>query len=286
MKRRAFVQGIAGALVGCAPRAVVAQPEPRQAAPAAPVGVPASEQYRLVKDWDFVHRITSRSQLRDEFHTRYIYAGGTLDHLNDEWTRYRDNNNHVFTPDGLALTARLLGPLEPGNIESGMLRSKWVGEYGVYEICMKVPKGAGMWPGFWLNPEDQRWPPEIDVVEIVNKSKAASRQSYHYLHGIDEKRGARRVSLLGREENYEPGFDYTDDFHVFAVEWSRGRVKHRVDGKLISDREFGWTHNDGTDGGAAHLLVQLAIGGKWPGPPRAEDLPARLVIRYMRVWQR
>jgi len=33
------------------------------------------------------------------------------------------------------------------------------------------------------------------------------------------------------------------------------------------------------------VLVNLAVGGKWPGPPAARRLPARLQIEYIRVWQ-
>src|SRR5580704_7712499 len=53
--------------------------------------------------------------------TRYIYANGTLDYLNDEWPWYRENDNHVIMNNRLHLTARLPGD---GSIESGMVRSK------------------------------------------------------------------------------------------------------------------------------------------------------------------
>ena len=61
--------------------------------------------YRLVKDWDFRTAIRDGEAMRREFHTRYIYENGKLDRLKDEWQRYRDNDNHQFTPEGLALTA-------------------------------------------------------------------------------------------------------------------------------------------------------------------------------------
>lgn len=68
------------------PAAVLLPPEPE------PI---SGKGYRLVRDWDFGVNIRDEIELRQQFYTRYIYANGTLDHLNDEWQRYRDNANHV-----------------------------------------------------------------------------------------------------------------------------------------------------------------------------------------------
>lgn len=262
-------------------------PSAVQASPAttpAPVGFPAESGYRLVKDWDFASIIRDDAALRREFWTRYVYAGGSLDHLNDEWSRYCDRDTHVFTPDGLGLVARVpSGKPAPGAVESGMLRSRWNGEYGVFEIRMRVPRGRGLWPAFWLNPQDGAWPPEIDVVEIVDNGRDSTRQSFHFLHP-DAGPGATQ---LDGHHAFSPGVDYADGFHVFAVEWTRDRVRHLVDGRVVADRAFQWRHPDGRDGGPAHVLVNLAVGGTWPGPPAADTMfPARLDIDYIRVWQR
>ena len=259
----------------------------RRAAASAPTGFSAADGYRLVKDWDFAGVVRDEPALRREFATRYIYASGALDHLNDEWSRYRDHDNHVFTPRGLALVARVRGALGPAAIESGMLRSRWSGEYGVFEIRMKVPPGRGLWPAFWLNPEDQKWPPEIDVVEIVNNGRDDTRRSFHFLHPDGTARDGAAASRLDQSQTFRPGVDYAADFHVFAVEWTPERVRHLVDGVVIADRAYRWVHPDGSDGGPAHVLVNLAVGGQWPGPAeRPTDFPATLEIAYIRVWQR
>ena len=72
-----------------------------------PVGFTRESGYRLIKDWDFGATIRDEEALRREFHTRYIYANGALDHLNNEWSRYRDRENHVFTQNSLGLVARV-----------------------------------------------------------------------------------------------------------------------------------------------------------------------------------
>jgi beta-glucanase (GH16 family) len=243
--------------------------------------------YKLVQNWDFGVSIRDDAELRNHFYTRYVYANGKLDHLKEEWQRYRDDGNHVFREGTLALVARANGELKPGEIGSGMLRSKWTGQYGYYEIRMKVPAGRGLWPAFWLNPEDQKWPPEIDVVEIVDNGRDTSRASFHILHGIGAKGAPVNFTRLDKWGAYRPGVDYAEGFHVFAVEWTEDGVRHYVDDVLVADRAFQWKHDDGSDGGRAHVLVNLAVGGKWPGPPvDSSAFPASLEIDYIRVWQR
>jgi len=243
--------------------------------------------YQLVKDWDFARTVTTDAQLRAEFFTRYIYEGGKLDRLNDEWQRYRDNQNHVFENGVLALVARApAGVAAGGKIESGMLRSKWSGQYGYFECRMKVPGARGMWPAFWLNPQDQIWPPEIDIVEIVNNGRDTTRNSFHFVHG-GASEGRTVKSLFDKHQTYRPGFDYQDDFHTFALEWTATHTRHYVDEVLVIEREFPWKHKGGADAGPAHVLLNLAVGGSWPGPPTGLDaFPAKLLVQHIRVWQR
>jgi beta-glucanase (GH16 family) len=246
--------------------------------------------YTLVKDWDFGRTIRTVEELRREFHTRYVYENGQLDTLpaNGEWQRYRDNDNHRIVGEELQLVAHARFGLRNGGIESGMLRSKWIGKYGYYEIRMKVPPGRGMWPAFWLNPEDQTWPPEIDIVEIVNNGRDTTRNSFHnVLPGNRDEKITPTQKKLDRWGSYRPGIDYANNFHRFAVEWTPDVVRHFVDDELVAERPFKWVHADGRDAGPAHVLVNLAVGGKWPEPPTSlRDFPAVLRVDWVRVWQK
>ncbi len=254
----------------------------------APVGFSPTDGYRLVKDWDFA-RAAARSRMRcgREFATRYIYADGALDHLNDEWSRYRDRDNHVFTPRGLSLVARAAG--HAGSRRDRKRHAALALERRVRRVRDPhegAARDADCGRRSGSIPQDQKWPPEIDVVEIVNNGRDDTRRSFHFLHPTDGGRQTRRARL-DRDQTFAPGVDYADGFHVFAVEWTPDRVRHLVDGKPIADRAYRWAHDDGSDGGPAHVLVNLAVGGKWPGPPqRAADFPAALEIEYIRVWQR
>ena len=244
--------------------------------------------YRLVKDWDFGTTLRDVSAMKREFHTRFIYEDGKLDRLNDEWQRYRDNDNHQFDDGHLSLVAKVVGGLKPGGIESGMLRSKWSGQYGYFEARVQVPPGRGLWPAFWLNPEDKVWPPEIDIMEIVNNGRDTTRNSFHYVHGKGPRKTKTDATRLDKFGSYRPaGVDFAEGFHTFAVEWTEDRVRHFVDDELVVDRQYAWQHDSGRDAGPAHVLMNLAVGGKWPGPPDASTpFPARLKVDYIRVWQK
>jgi beta-glucanase (GH16 family) len=257
--------------------------------PTDPPAAIRGQGYTLAKNWDFGVTVRSLDDLHRDFYTRFVYESGRLDHLpaNGEWQRYADRDNHRLEDGVLKLVAHIRGGLRDGGIESGMLRSKWTGKYGYYEIRMKVPPGRGLWPAFWLNPEDQTWPPEIDVVEIVNNGRDTTRNSFHNVLPGHGREAPLVFSKLDRWGSYHPDFDYKDGFHTFAVEWTPDAVRHYVDDVLLAERRFSWKHDDGRDGGPAHVLVNLAVGGKWPEPPQsAADFPALLAIDYIRVWQK
>jgi len=273
------------AIGGCAESATGKR---RPSKPASDIDEPApirGQGYKLVKNWDFERGITNVEQMREEFFTRYIYNNGTQDALNDEWERYRDNDNHVFENGELALTARIPNGAIRGKIESGMIRSKWSGEYGYFECRLKLPEGRGMWPAFWLNPQDGHWPPEIDILEVVNNGRDTTRNTFHFVHSGASAPMPVASSLLNPNKTYKPGIDFKDDFHTYSAEWTPTRVRHFVDDVLVVDREFKWVHRDGSDGGPAHVLVNLAVGGSWPGRPTDDAFPAKLRLKFIRVWQ-
>jgi hypothetical protein len=254
-------------------------------APTPPPAI-AGQGYHLVKNWDFGVTVKTLAALRAEFFTRYVYEGGRLDHLGDEWERYGDDGNQRLENNVLELVAKIRTGLHDGGIESGMLRSKWTGEYGYFECRMKVPQGRGLWPAFWLNPQDQVWPPEIDVVEIVDNGRDTTRNSFHNVHESRPGDVATVSSRLDRWGSYRPNIDYAAGFHTFAVRWTPDRVTHYVDEVEVADRRFLWRHANGQDAGPAHVLLDLAVGGKWPEPPTdAAEFPAALQVDYIRVWQ-
>ena len=150
--------------------------------------------------------------------------------------------------------------------------------YGYAEARVKVPAGRGLWPAFWLLPKDglpNSSPdsrPEIDVVEIIGDKPAEANFNFHYrtASGATGDRGSEWV-----------GPDFSAGWHTFAIDWHPGAIVWYVDGV---ER---WRFADAANVPAEpmYLLLNLAVGGTWPGSPDASTaFPADYQVDYVRVW--
>ncbi len=160
-------------------------------------------------------------------------------------------------------------------------------KYGRFEARIKIPKGQGMWPAFWLLGDDiekSGWPKcgEIDIMENIGKEADKVHGSIHgpspsgatNLTGIDTIPGHGNVG---------------DDFHVFAVEWEPDAIRFYVD-KRLYETQAREPEVNGTPWVYDHpyfLLLNLAVGGAWPGNPDASTVfPQSMLVDYIRVYSR
>ena len=244
--------------------------------------------------------------LHDEFNdpagtrpsaSRWVYdLGGEPEWGNQEWQYYTDRAQNLST-DGsgnLAITARK--ETLPGmehcrygtcDITSGRITTKgrFNQAYGRFEARIKIPAGSGLWPAFWMmgnNIDAVDWPNngEIDVMEIIGREPSTL---YGTLHGpgySDDQGPSGSVSLPG-------GARFADAFHVFAIEWTPDKVIWKLDGQLY----FSYGKSQLPAGRAwvfdrpFYMLLNLAVGGSWPGPPTASTIfPATMLVDYVRVY--
>lgn len=167
----------------------------------------------------------------------------------------------------LALTAT---PDPTHGYLSGMLNShgQFSRTYGYFAIRAKLPKGAGVWPAFWLLREDGSWPPEIDVFEWINSTPPAVNMGTH--------------SAIGGGNVPQGGFvaipDPTTDFHEYGVDWQADVCTFYLDGKLVLTAPTPADMNQ-----PMYFIVNLAVGG-WAGPPDPAAFPATLLVDWIGVW--
>ena len=106
--------------------------------------------------------------------------------INNELQAYRPEN--VVVQNGvLNLTAEKRSTMtlwgEPMNYASGAVttRGKFTFTFGVAEARIKVPKGRGYFPAFWLLPNNKRSPPEIDVMQVLGHDPGTARFNYMWI---------------------------------------------------------------------------------------------------------
>ncbi len=163
-------------------------------------------------------------------------------------------------------------------------------QYGRIEARIRIPGGAGLWPAFWMLGDDidtsHPWPAcgEIDIMENIGREPGTVHGS---LHGTGfPPEGLTGLAML-------PGHrPFHDSFHRFGMIWSPERIQFYVDDASRPYASFtpanmpphaSWPF----DGRRFFILLNLAIGGDWPGPPdRSTALPAEMLVDYVRVWQR
>lgn len=155
--------------------------------------------------------------------------------------------------------------------------------YGRFEARIRIPKGAGMWPTFWMIPRDGfygDWPNsgEIDIAEWIGIQPTHTYQSVHG-PGTDDT----RLSVGAK--------DMGDDFHVYALEWSPTGMTYFIDGAQTNEITT-WKQPVGAAFPAPFdqpffIFLNLSIGGDWGGPPNAQTVfPATMLVDYVRVYQK
>lgn len=156
---------------------------------------------------------------------------------------------------------------------SGILTTQGIFEqhFGRFEVRAKAPAGKGLWPAFWMLPSSRNYPWEIDVFEILGHEPNMAYMSSHW---PDES---------GNHDHKTEGFkgpDFSRDFHVFEVIWTPDKLVWLVDDV---ERHYREKHIPDEP---MFLLLNLAVGGKWPGyPDDSTPFPSYLEVDYVRVYQ-
>ncbi|QGV77152.1 glycoside hydrolase family 16 protein [Streptomyces ficellus] len=218
----------------------------------------------------------------------------TGDNVNNHERQYYTAGNRNAALDGqghLVITARRENP---GNYQCWYGRCEYTSArlntagrftttYGRVEARMKVPRGQGMWPAFWMLGNDIGqigWPAsgEIDVMENVGFEPST-------VHGTLHGPGYSGSGGIGAAHTLPGGQAFADAFHTFAVDWSPDAITWSVDGTVYQRRtpaDLGgrsWVFNK-----PFFLILNLAVGGYWPGDPDGSTVfPGQLVVDHVRV---
>lgn len=202
---------------------------------------------------------------------------------NNELQTYTDSNTYV--KDGKLNIVAKKESKDGAQYTSARLYGRKGFKYGRIESSIKLPKGAGLWPAFWLLPRDSpygEWPAcgEIDIVESTDNMDYITG-TLHY--GNEDKHDMTYNSIYNR--------DFSDDFHVFAVEWEENEIKWYVDDELYSTKtsESWWNNfaNSAPMDTEFSIILNLAVGGDMTKAPVDDNMTsATMEVEYVRVYSK
>lgn len=153
------------------------------------------------------------------------------------------------------------------------------------EVRAKIPMGRGTWPAIWLlgdNINRIGWPAcgEIDIMENVGFDSLKIHGNIHTEAYNGEKKNNKGNHMVVNKP--------WDDFHIYAVDWTKNKIEFFVDGKLYftykkeSNDAAVWPYDK-----AHYLILNLAIGGAWGGMKGIDDskFPHKFYVDYVRVYK-
>ncbi|MFD8259044.1 RICIN domain-containing protein [Streptomyces griseoluteus] len=215
----------------------------------------------------------------------------TGDNVNNHERQYYTSGTRNAALDGqghLVITAKRENPANYqcwyGSCQYTSARlntsGKFNAQYGHVEARMKIPRGQGMWPAFWMLGTPVNWPDsgEIDVMENVGFEPST-------VHGTIHGPGYSGSGGIGAGYSLPNGQAFADAFHTYAVDWAPDSITWTVDGNVYQRRtpaDLGgrtWVFNK-----PFFLILNLAVGGYWPGDPDGStQFPAQLVVDSVSV---
>jgi beta-glucanase (GH16 family) len=143
-------------------------------------------------------------------------------------------------------------------------------QYGYAAARIQVPRGVG----FWLQPVDHTWPPEIDAMEHLGIKPSVIGMAYHW----KDRKGAHTYNHWLAN----PGRSYESGWHTYAVDWEPGKIQWYIDGKLKQT----FTGNVTKKKMWLNLTFAMSADPKWGVPGTNTHFPSTVLVDYVRVWQR
>ena len=213
---------------------------------------------------------------------------------NNELQFYTDSDSNSYVENGNLILKAQVVPQGIGSSKglryysSARLRTYGKGDwkYGRIEVRAKVASGQGIWPAIWMLPTDWLfggWPSsgEIDIMEHVGYDLGVVHGSVHteaYNHKINTQRSsARKIANVDTE------------FHVYSIIWDKDKISFFID-----DVQYFLFENDQQGNYKTwpfdqrfHLLINIAVGGDWPGnPDNSTNFPRKMLVDYVRVYEK
>jgi beta-glucanase (GH16 family) len=215
--------------------------------------------------------------------TKWIFdiGNGVNGWGNKEREYYTNRLDNAIISNGNLLIIAKNEDYDTSHYTSARLKTKglqsW--KYGKIEARIKLQKGQGMWPAFWMMGDTSLiWPKcgEIDIMEHVNNNTDVVCNMFWDAN-------------LGHDYDCYEGHTICDvsQFHVYSIEWDANAIKWFVDGNKYWEGNIKDSINNTEEFHFPfYILMNAAVGGIWPGDPDSTTIfPDTTFIDYVRVYR-
>ena len=174
----------------------------------------------------------------DEFNAKKLDYSVWQDHyywggrFNEGGLNYYGKDQFQFSDSSLIIVAEEKVSKKGMAYTSGLIdcNKSFKQQYGYFEIRSKMPNSTGLIPAFWLVTTEV-WPPEIDIYEIFTNEPHIVKTNHFWKN----KKGQKKM----RPKKKNVKINGANDFHTYAVEWSKNKVKWFYDNKRIKTSRRG-----------------------------------------------
>lgn len=199
---------------------------------------------------------------------------------NGELQYYTDDADNASVSGGhLVITARQENFAGSNYTSARMVtRDKFSQTYGKWEARIDLPTGQGIWPAFWMLRENNPWPGEIDIMEVVGHLPGNCHGTAHW----------GEVGNVQSQGGVITSSDWTTSFHTYTVEWWPDHIRWSVDGVVYFelDRTQVTPAHPWLFAEDYHMLLNVAVGGSWPGSPDGSTVfPQQMLVDWVRVYE-
>ena len=206
---------------------------------------------------------------------------------NNELQYYSSSADNLFFQDGKMIIEARAEKFGGKDYTSSRIKTqgKKAFKFGRIDIRALLPVGKGVWPAFWMLPEDNvfgGWPRsgEIDMMEYLGSEPSKVLGTLHYGPGPGSTYLTKTTTL--------PSGTFNDKFHVFSLEWEEDEIRWYIDQNLyatINRADIG--NNNYPFNERFFFIINMAVGGNLPGSPDASTVfPQHLIVDYIRVYQK
>ncbi|MGL5788008.1 MAG: alpha-L-fucosidase [Bacteroidales bacterium] len=207
------------------------------------------------------------------------------------WAKYAtDNKELAYVKDGVLNLVARIAPAGTDTLayQTGAVctKDKFSFKYGKVEFKARFKSAKGSWPALWLMPQKSEfggWPHsgEIDVMEHLNFDNFV----YQTVHTTKTRAQAGNNTWENSKSHIRESVD-KDDFNTYGIEWNEDGIEFFVNGIHT------FTYKNMQEGpeqypfvSEFYLILNQALGGNWVGSVSDSDLPVKMEVDWVRVYQ-